>query len=216
MALTNAQENSIIRLFVTAITSCKNSEQMKKVIFEFEADFGNLVAGWKDKTKQVLVERNVSQELLEMWGQVVEKNEVVHSIDYEIRMIEDQDYIQIKEILKNELNVFMFEEKTLKKFANSKYSYVACNGDQVLGVLLAGPVSKLFHDEIWIEILAVAGNLQGNGIGKSLFEHICSVASEEKKYSVKLCTERNRTAYHIYKHWGMKETQGVYLEKDCY
>lgn len=215
MALTKTQENAVIHLWINTFASCDNVENRKKIYLEFAAEFGNGIADWKQKGKAVLSNMGFNDTLLTEYDKLASEEKDEKFI-CDIRMLEENDFEQVKEILKNELSVFIFDENTMRKFINSKYSYVACDGEQIFGVVLADSVSKIYYDEIWIEALAVANNLQGYGIGKKLFDQICKIGIEEKKYNIKLYTERNRESYHIYKHWGMKETNGVHMEMYCF
>lgn len=217
MALTKFQEQAVIDLFVMAFKSSKTQDECKTVFLQFESDFGKSIPDWKVKCRLALIEQSADSKELKTYHELTNGNNWTSALSSVcvVRALKKDDLSQIREIINQSLNLQMLDNKDLEKFVETRYSFVACIDDEIVGVILADDVCKLFFSEIWIDVFAVAEYVRGQGIGKKLLNHLKQTAVDEKKNVLNTHTERDRTAYQIYKHWGFKEIEGVQMEKFC-
>lgn len=90
---------------------------------------------------------------------------------------------------------------------------MACNNDEILGVILGYPVPDLSSDAIYIDTFVVAESIRGSGVGKRLLVELSKQNRTDNICVMRLQTEKTREAYQIYKHLGFRESSLVHMEK---
>lgn len=216
MALTTMQECAVIEFFITAFIKCESKVERNKLVLRFEDEFGKSIVEWKTKAREALIDHGSNIYILKEYIELTEgnyKKSIKNSC--KIRPLEEKDLDQIRELINKALNIHLLDNEKYEKFVGIPYSLVACNGEEILGVILADSVCKVFFDEIWVDVFAVSEGVRGQGIGTKLFEQLKSIAISERKNVINIHTERNREAYQIYKHWGFKEIEGAQMECFC-
>lgn len=84
-----------------------------------------------------------------------------------------------------------YDDDKFKKFIDSRYSVVACNGEEIVGIALAFEMPDYNIATIYLDTLAVAEHVRGKGIGKKMFKHIQKLGrSSGRSGKMKLQTDR--------------------------
>jgi ribosomal protein S18 acetylase RimI-like enzyme len=108
-------------------------------------------------------------------------------------------------------------ETSLKYLAerpvDTKYSYAAKTGDRVVGVILAHPVTEDGGRKLFIELVAVASDCRGAGIGTHLWRLAIRQAKTDGFIGVELSTSRSLRAYGWYRKLGFTDNGWIEMEK---
>ena len=134
----------------------------------------------------------------------------------EVKLLEEQDVIQMQEVLEDDNMVFNVDN--LKNFINTKmaYGFIAKDNDRVVGFAygygLTRPDGKVMF---YLHSIGVLPNIQNKGVGSKMMDYIVSFAKENKFSEVFVITEKGNTrACHVYEKSGFKndiENEIVYV-----
>jgi len=134
----------------------------------------------------------------------------------EVKLLEEQDVIQMQEVLEDDNMVFNVDN--LKNFINTKmaYGFIAKDNDRVVGFAygygLTRPDGKVMF---YLHSIGVLPNIQNKGVGSKMMDYIVSFAKENKFSEVFVITEKgNARACHVYEKSGFKndiENEIVYV-----
>lgn len=216
MALTKAQADSVIRLFILSFASENDNQKRKKLFIEFEDIFGKGIKNWQVICREKLEQGIDNQIIKEHFEKLIYRNEKKSvSNSYTIRKLEKSDFEEVRMMINSAFDFVLtfYDDYKIEKFMESGYSFVACHNDEILGVILGYLVPDLNLDVIYIDTLVVAESARGSGIGKKLLAQVSKQAQFDKVHILRLQTEKNSDAYQIYKHLGFCETKLVQMKK---
>lgn len=218
MALTQKQIAGVVNLFVRALINSEDKEEQKLLCINFEDTFGKSIEDWKEKCKEKLVEYKAKEDVIDKFDEISNrKQNKVTQIEYSIRMMEEHDFGQVRELINQafDLGLTYYDDDKLKEYSKNGYSIVAYREDEILGVLLAYETPELVMSNIYIDTFTVAECVRGCGIGESMINYVQNIAKEKEKgvYTLRLLTNKNIEAYQIYKHWGFQEMDRVVMKR---
>lgn len=215
MALTKKQVEGVTNLFVASFVNSSNELERKKALIEFEDAFGRSICEWKSICREKIEQRTSDNSVIDCFDKIISRNEQTNIADeYIVRMLEATDLEQVRELINSIFGMCLtfYDDDKLKKFIESGYSVVACNGEEIVGVALAFEMLDYNMATIYMDTFAVAECVRGHGIGKKMFKHIQKLGkSSGRSGKMKLQTDRKIDAYHIYKHWGFQEDELVHM-----
>ena len=215
MALTKKQVEGVTNLFVSSFVNSNNELDRKKVFIEFEDAFGRSIGEWKTICREKIEQRTSDNSVIGCFDEIANRNDQTNiADDYVVRMIEQSDLEQVRDLINTTFGMCLtfYDDDKFKKFIDSRYSVVACNGEEIVGVALAFEMPDYNIATIYLDTFAVAEHVRGNGIGKKMFKHIQKLGrSSGRSGKMKLQTDRKIDAYYIYKHWGFQEDELVHM-----
>lgn len=214
MALTKKQIEGVINLFVASFINSSSGLDRKKTLIEFEDAFGKSICEWKGICREKIEKYTSDNSVIECFDEIINRHEQTNNIDeYTVRKLEETDLAQIREIINDVFGMCLtfYDDYKLKKFIESEYSVVACNGEEIVGVALAFEMPDYNIATIYLDTFAVVEYLRGCGIGKKMLKHIQKVGKTEGVSKIKLQTDRKIDAYYIYKHWGFQEDELTHM-----
>lgn len=134
----------------------------------------------------------------------------------EVKLLEEQDVIQMQEVLEDDNMVFNVDN--LKNFINTKnaYGFIAKDNDRVVGFAygygLTRPDGKVMF---YLHSIGVLPNIQNKGVGSKMMKFIVDFAKGNNFSEVFVITEKGNTrACHVYEKSGFKndiENEIVYV-----
>ncbi len=203
MALTARQTEAVITLFARAFMASVDETECKKVLIEFEDDFGRSIPKWKELCRNKLHD----EKQLEVYDKLLNRTDIDYSKEYQIRLLEEGDLPQVRELMNKAFEMLLTErdDERLKKFVESRYSVVATLGEEIGGVILAFDMPNCNLNTVYIDTFCVAENIRGLGIGKKMFKEVLKLGKSEGYGKIKLQTDKKIEAYKIYKHLGFAE-----------
>lgn len=214
MALTEIQAKAVVELFVKAFSSEEDLSERRHLLSDFENSFSNSISGWQEMCKRMMEEMQVEQAILEEFDKLLGRRKN-SEVQYEIRVLNKSDLEQVREIINNSLDMTLtyFDDEKFTPFIEEACSFVAYHGDEIYGVVLACKIPSVCSGVVFVDTLAVANGLRSKGIGRKLLQAVADACGKELSYiRVRLCTEKTRPAYEIYKHLGFKESSLVTMD----
>lgn len=216
MGLTKGQADKVIKLFSLAFVGETDEQQRKILLCEFEDNFKNSIADWEMLCKSELEKLTSDIEIIECFERLIQrKANKVQGNKYEIREFRKSDFQEVRIMINRTFSMCLTMDvnKAFNQFMKSEYSFVICNGDEILGVILAYLAPDLHGNMIYIDTLVVGETVRGIGLGKQLLSHLMKKASSNDIHQVSLQTDRNIDAYNIYRHWNFDESKYVTMKK---
>lgn len=216
MALTKSQMNGVIDMFVASFVNSDNKKERKRIFIEFEDIFGKGIVDWQNICREKIEKYTSDSVVVECFDEFVcRKEKQDDNADIMIRLLTENDLEQVRELINTAFTMTLtfYDDDKFKKFIESGYSVVACNGEEILGVALAYEIPNLNVSSIYLDTFTVAEHMRNRGIGKKMLSYIRSLALTDKVYALTLHTDRNIEAYEVYKHWGFEEDKWVYMKK---
>lgn len=215
MALTKKQVEGVINLFAATFVNCSNMLERKKILIQFEDAFGKSICDWKSICREKIEQRTSDNSVIGCFDEIISKNEQTNTSDeYDVRMLEESDLEQVRELINAAFGMCLtfYDDDKLKKFIDSGYSVVACNGEEIVGVALAFEMPDYNIATLYLDTFVVAEQVRGHGIGKKMLKHVQKLGkSGGRSGKMKLQTDRKIEAYHIYKHLGFQEDELVHM-----
>lgn len=216
MALTKSQANAVIKMFALSFASSDSEKNRKKIFFEFEDTFGNGLANWQSMCKEKIEQYASDKAVIEHFDMLVHRKETQSDWnELVLRELKKSDLEAVTELINSAfaLGLTSYDNEKFEKFIESGYSFVACNGDEILGVVLGYLIPDLSLDAVYVDTFTVAETVRDHGIGKKLLQHISTCALSNSVHVLKLHTDRTIEAYQIYKHWGFAESEFVLMKR---
>ncbi len=141
--------------------------------------------------------------------------------DIMIRKATKKDLKKVAEILRTEFKQPPYNEKWSEKDALKKVKeyfkthsiFVAETDKEIVGFLIGK--TFFWYDGLrgYVDEFAVSSKFQKQGIGKALMKHFEDYLKKKGLKRVGLFTGKKAKAYKIYKKWGFKFEDFVYMEK---
>ena len=138
-----------------------------------------------------------------------------------VRKAKKQDIKKVAEIFRAEFKHPPFKEKwsekdalkKAKEYFKEQHIFVAEIEKQVVGFLIGK--TFFWYDGIrgYIDEFVVLKKFQGQGIGKALMKEFEDYLKKKGAKKIGLFTGKKAKAYKIYKKWGFKFEDFVYMEK---
>ena len=214
MALTKKQVEGVTSLFVTNFVNSNDELDRKKVLIQFEDAFGKSICEWKSICREKIEQCTSDKRIIECYDEIINQSEQTNTADeYVVRMLEEADLEQVRELINSTFGMCLtfYDDDKFKKFIESGYSVVACNGEEIVGVALAFEMPNYNIATIYLDTFAVAEYVRGHGIGKKMLNYVHKLSDSNGAKKIKLQTDRKIDAYHIYKHWGFQEDEVVHM-----
>lgn len=208
MALKEAQKEMAITLFAKAFSATENDANRKELFIQFSDAYGDSIKDWQCKVEAEFKNDAVKDEFKRLVNGE-SKKDIKDFVS--IEPLKKEDLEQISYLASKELNMIPWVAKeetheSLFDFIDSGYSYVAKNENVVLGFVLAYKCPTYGGSySIYIDTFVVNSDVQGNGIGRMLFQKVKENMFTNRIYSIKLMTKKDIPAYKIYKHLGFEE-----------
>ena len=216
MALTKLQAEAVVKLFALSFAH-NDSEKIRKEIFlEFEDTFGRGIADWHSICKEIIEQHTSDKDVIEHFDMLVYRKENQNEwSECLIRQLKESDLEAVIELINSAFSMMLtsYDNERFEKFMESGYSFVACNNDEILGVVLGYLAPDLNMDAVYLDTFTVSETVRGHGIGRMLLRHVSKCASSNHIHLLKLHTNRSIEAYKIYKHWGFRESELVLMKR---
>ena len=209
MALTARQTEAVISLFANSFIYSKDETEKKKLLIDFEDDFGKSIPNWKELCRDRISDENN----LASFDSLLDRKNKDYSEEYQIRLLQEKDLPQVREMVNKAFDLILtqFDDDRLKKFVESGYSVVATSGEEVGGVIFAFDMPSCNLNTIYIDTFCVAENIRGLGIGKKMLRQVMKIGHNGGYAKIILQTDRNIDAYQIYKHLGFQEDELTHM-----
>ncbi|MBQ5676922.1 MAG: GNAT family N-acetyltransferase, partial [Lachnospiraceae bacterium] len=164
MALSRLQADEVLELFVNNFISADVGTGRKRVFQRFEDAFGNGIVQWHELVVDIMNKKEIESSVLEEFKNLSEKNPRKET-PYEYRELREEDFPMVRELLNRAFETILIEkdDKHLKKFING-YSFVACEQENIVGVIMCCPIISLHSDMLYVDSLTVAEHARGVGI----------------------------------------------------
>ena len=213
MALSKLQAEETLELFVNNFVFESAGISRKRLFQRFGDTFGKGIVDWHELVLDIMKEKKVCDEIVNEFVSLTEEKKGVHS-EYEYRELTEQDFPMVREILNRAFDFILteFDDEHLKKFING-YSMVACDKEDIVGVIMSYPIMSLQSNMIYVDSLAVAEYARGRGIARGLLDNVHRKAVENRIYCLKLMTDKHLDAYQMYKHLGFSDSKYVFMSK---
>lgn len=221
MALTGKQAEAVMELFVSTFVNYKDDRDRKRVFNDFKDNLGNGISDWVVKCRDKLIEKAADEEVIQCYDTLTENRALKTDLEnVVVRKLGKEDLGQVREMVNRTFGLLLthFEDDKFDQYLSSDYAAVACQGDNILGVILAGEMPDIQTHTIYVDIFAVSENVRGCGVGHKLMGYIKETARAKQKnklHQIKLQTDRNIEAYKVYTHWGFEEVE-KYVHMRCY
>jgi len=210
MALRTAQKEMAVSLFVKAFGVTKEKQSRKALFIQFCDAFDESIRGWKEIVEQSIEDDYLQKEFKELCNSEREID-IKEYVTIEPLTVDDLE--QISYLSSKELDTMTWIKDTkgpdsIDDFVDGGYSYVAKRENVILGFILAYKCPSYGgYYYLYIDTFVVGRDAQGYGIGKMLLSKIREKAFQNRIFGVKLMTQREKTAYQIYKHMGFEEIE---------
>lgn len=214
MALTEVQSKGVVELLAKAFVNEKDSTERRHLISNFESSFDNSVREWREMCRSIMEKNQVDKDTLEEFDKLLGRRSN-REMQYEIRTLQESDLEQVRDIINKSLDTFLthYDDEKFIPFIKEECSFVAYHDDEIYGVVLACKIPSVGSSVAFVDTLAVASGVRSKGIGRNLLQAVANVCAGESSYvRMRLCTEKTRPAYEIYKHLGFIESSLVTME----
>lgn len=214
MAMTEKQIEGVLSLFVTCFVNESDEVKRKKIYLQFNDNFGGSIGDWTTLAIEKIGLQTDNIDIIDEFNKLSSKEKEDLSADIEIRKLCRADFEQIRELIRNEFGTCLsvYDELGLQSFLRSEHSFVACKDSEILGVILAGKMPNISHMRIYIDTFVITASMRGRGIGHKLYKAVINAPMGQKNVAeMVLKTEKNREAYQIYKHWGFRDADLIYM-----
>ena len=213
MALSATQADAVVTLFVDGFLLETDVLKRKRMVQNFEDNFGRGITDWKERLLKALEEKTTDEKILEEY-RMLSGRTVLKGEDFTYRAFCEQDFPAVRELLNRAFDMCIteYDNEQIKKLVNG-YSMVACDKDDILGVALTYVIPGLHFDKLYVESLAVSEHARGQGIARRLLNEIQKKGYKNKVYTMQLITNRQLEAYQMYKHLGFGESKYVLLSR---
>lgn len=151
MALTKLQADAVIKLFVSSFSNESNEKNRKKIFIDFEDAFGKGIADWQSICKEEMEHYTSNKGVMEHFDMLIHRKEGQSvCCDYLIRELAESDLKAVIELINCAFSMRLtsYDNERFKKFMESGYSFVACNNNDILGVVLGYFAPNLSMDEV--------------------------------------------------------------------
>lgn len=136
MALTKKQVEGVTDLFVTNFVNSNDELDRKKILIQFEDAFGKSICEWKSICREKIELCTSDKRIIECYDEIINQSEQTNTADeYVVRMLEKADLEQVRELINSTFGrcLTFYDDDKFDKFIESRYSVVACNGEEIVG-----------------------------------------------------------------------------------
>lgn len=213
MALSRLQAEEVLELFVNNFVSAGTGIDRKRVFQRFEDVFGKGIVQWHELAVDIMCKKNVEEGVVEEFNNLSEEKPRDEN-PYEYRELRETDFVMVRELINRAFDTILLEkdDEHLKKFING-YSFVACEQENIVGVIMCYPIMSLHSDVIYVDSLTVAEHARGVGIARNLLNSVHRKAVKNGIYCLKLMTDKQLEAYQMYRHLGFDDSKYVLLSR---
>lgn len=212
MALTKTQANTVKDMFLTAYINESDPELRKNLFFDFEDTFNRGIPDWRGDCATRIQEMTNDVETLDQFARLLTRV-YEDKREYEIRPLEENDLEQVRELINKAFSRHLtdFDDEELKSYLKDECSFVACEGENICGVILAYIIPSLDYKHIYIDTFTVAEDMRNHGIGSKLLKATGEAGHKKKIFCFRLQTKKDSDAYRKYIHWGFEANDFVQM-----
>lgn len=214
MALTEMQSKAVVELLAKSFSGEKDLTERRHLISDFENSFDNSIREWREMCRSIMEANQVDQATLDEFDKLLDRRSN-SEMQYDIRLLMESDLEQVRDIINKSFDMALtyFEDDKFTPFIKEECSFVAYHNDEIYGVVLAGKIPSIGSSVVFVDTLAVADGVRSKGIGRKLLQAVADACEVDSSYiRMRLCTEKTRPAYEIYKHLGFKESSLVTMD----
>lgn len=96
---------------------------------------------------------------------------------------------------------------------HKEYCFVATEGEKIIALILAFPITREMNTDIFIDTLGVLSSFQGQHIGSRLLKKVSDLGKDNGAKYIRLLANKKFISYDWYASKGMKPSGWVELEQ---